>query len=331
MTDRSADAFAFARLHHVQLAVPPGAEEECRRYWGGVLGLTELDKPPVLAARGGCWFRGGGLEVHLGVEEDFTPARKAHPGILVDGLPALAARLEAAGMPVIWDGEFPGHERFYSADPLGNRLEFMEPHRAPAELDAPVLQGSLVRLEPLGPEHVADLARAAEEDRRSYGYTLVPRGTEVAAYVAAQRARTGLTPYAQVRLDDRRAVGCTGLWDPRPWPDGRGLRAIEIGFTWLAASAQGTGINTEAKLLLLTHAFETLGVARADLKTDARNARSRRAMERLGIPFEGVLRNWSVSWAPGEDGALRDSAMFAVTAGDWPRVKASIAERVRAR
>lgn len=197
------------------------------------------------------------------------------------------------------------------------------------ESGTPVLAGSLVRLEPLGPEHIGDLARGAEEDRGSYGFTLVPRGTGMAAYVAAQRARTGLTPFAQVRLGDGRAVGCTGLWDPRPWPDGRGLRAIEIGFTWLAASAQGGGINAEAKLLLLRYAFETLGVVRADLKTDARNARCRRALERLGIPFEGVLRNWSVSWAPGEEGALRDSAMFAVTDGDWPVVRESIQRRVR--
>lgn len=126
MIDRAAGSFAFVRLHHVQLAIPPGSEEECRRFWRDIVGMTELEKPPELAARGGCWFRGGGVEVHLGVEEDFAPARKAHPGILVENLPSLAARLEAAGTRVIWDGEFPGHERFYSYDLLGNRLEFME-------------------------------------------------------------------------------------------------------------------------------------------------------------------------------------------------------------
>lgn len=89
--------------------------------------MTELEKPPALAARGGCWFRSGGVEVHLGVEQDFQPARKAHPGILVSNLRALAARLEQSGAEVQWDAEFPGHERFYSWDPLGNRLEFLEP------------------------------------------------------------------------------------------------------------------------------------------------------------------------------------------------------------
>ena len=121
------DDFDLGALHHVQLAIPAGGEEECRGFWGGVLGMRELDKPPVLAARGGCWFAGGGLEVHLGVEDAFAPARKAHPGILVTGLRGLASRLEGAGVQVTWDGEFPGHERFYAHDPFGNRLEFLEP------------------------------------------------------------------------------------------------------------------------------------------------------------------------------------------------------------
>jgi catechol 2,3-dioxygenase-like lactoylglutathione lyase family enzyme len=121
-------AFEIGTLHHVQLALPPGGEDRCRAFWGGVLGMAEVDKPPVLAARGGCWFRGGGLEVHLGVEPEFAPARKAHPGILVQDLPALATALEDAGVEVTWDPEFPGHDRIYAADPFGNRLEFLEPH-----------------------------------------------------------------------------------------------------------------------------------------------------------------------------------------------------------
>ena len=120
-------AFSFARLHHVQLAIPAGGEPECRAFWGGLLGMDELEKPPTLAARGGCWFRGGGVEVHLGVEHDFTPAAKAHPGILVSDLRALAEALSSADVEVTWDGEFPGHDHFYAADPLGNRLEFLEP------------------------------------------------------------------------------------------------------------------------------------------------------------------------------------------------------------
>jgi N-acetyltransferase len=190
-------------------------------------------------------------------------------------------------------------------------------------LRVPALEGCLVRLEPLSASHAKDLAVAAEEDRGSYGFTLVPRANEIGAYLAAQseRAEQGLIPFAQIRLADDRAVGCTAYWDPRYWPGGRDLRAIEIGFTWLAASAQGTGINTEAKLLLMNYAFERLRVARVDLKTDARNERSRRAIAALGITFEGVLRNWSMSWAPGEEGLLRDSAMYSVIAPEWGAVK----------
>jgi N-acetyltransferase len=196
--------------------------------------------------------------------------------------------------------------------------------------DVPALEGSLVRLESLAATHAEDLAIAAEEDRGSYGLTLVPRAGEVDRYLAAQFARSGqgLIPFAQIRRSDGRAVGCTAYWDPRYWPGCDDLRAIEIGFTWLAGSAQGSGINTEAKLLLMSHAFERLGIARVDLKTDARNERSRRAIESLGATFEGVLRNWSMSWAPGEEGLLRDSAMYSVIASEWEAVRDRLAGRL---
>ena len=196
-----------------------------------------------------------------------------------------------------------------------------------SDLGEPTLTGSLVRLEPLSANHAEDLAVAAEEDRSAYGFAGVPRDREIDEYLAAQleRARErSFTPFAQIRLRDGRAVGCTAYWDPRFWPGGTELCAVEIGWTWLAASAQRTGLNTESKLLLMEHAFETLGVVRVDFKTDARNERSRRAIERLGATFEGVLRSWSASHAPGEEGLLRDSAMFSVIASEWPTVKGSL-------
>jgi RimJ/RimL family protein N-acetyltransferase len=198
-------------------------------------------------------------------------------------------------------------------------------------LEGPVLEGALVRLEPLDQRHAPDLALAAEDDRSSYGFTWVPRAGEVGQYINAQleRAATGqLAPYAQVDKASGRAVGATAYWDPRLWPDGDRLCAIEVGFTWLAASAQGTGLNVEAKLLLFGQAFDNWGVARLDLKTDARNSRSRAAMERLGLRFEGVLRNWSQSWAPGEEGRLRDSAMFSVIPEEWPDCRATMQARL---
>lgn len=114
-------------LHHVQLAAPVGSEDRLRWFYGTVLGLTEVPKPPALAARGGAWFRSGALELHLGIEADFRPARKAHPGLLVDDLDALVTRLAGHGVGVDWDDNFPGFRRCYVADPHGNRLELLEP------------------------------------------------------------------------------------------------------------------------------------------------------------------------------------------------------------
>jgi RimJ/RimL family protein N-acetyltransferase len=201
----------------------------------------------------------------------------------------------------------------------------------PKSLTAPVLDGDRVRLRPLHHGHAADLATAAEEDRGSYRFTWVPTAAEVHDYIETQLARAAagtLMPYAQVATATGRAVGVTAYWDPRLRPDNGKLYAVEVGFTWLAASAQGTGINTEAKFLLFAHAFENWGVARVDLKTDARNTLSRRAIERTGARFEGVLRNWSRSWAPGEDGRLRDSAMYSILDAEWPSCRTSLDERL---
>ncbi|MFE5012195.1 GNAT family N-acetyltransferase [Streptomyces sp. NPDC056696] len=199
------------------------------------------------------------------------------------------------------------------------------------ELVGPVLEGALVRLEPLGQRHAVDLAVAAEEDRSSFRFTWVPTAAEVEGYIDTQLARAAagkLAPYAQVDRASGRAVGATAYWDPRLWPDRDGLCAIEVGFTWLAAWVQGTGVNTEAKYLLFRHAFENWAVARVDLKTDARNGRSRAAIEAAGAHFEGVLRNWSRSWAPGEDGQLRDSAIFSITAAEWPHCRSRLEQRI---
>ncbi|MFI7403345.1 VOC family protein [Streptomyces sp. NPDC049541] len=114
-------------VDHVQLAAPPGSEDRLRAYYAGVLGMAEIPKPPVLAARGGCWFQAGAVQLHLGVEQDFRPAKKAHPGLRVTGIERYAARWQAHGAQVEWDDNLPGHRRFYSEDPVGNRLEFLEP------------------------------------------------------------------------------------------------------------------------------------------------------------------------------------------------------------
>lgn len=122
-------------LDHVQLAMPRGAEGTARAFYAGLLGMTELPKPPVLAARGGCWFASGAAVVHLGVEEPFSPARKAHPAFLVDDLDAMQADLTTAGHDCVrTDGEVPGVRRFHTHDCFGNRVEFQQALPAPGAL-----------------------------------------------------------------------------------------------------------------------------------------------------------------------------------------------------
>jgi catechol 2,3-dioxygenase-like lactoylglutathione lyase family enzyme len=113
-------------IDHVQVAAPAGCEQEARAFYGGLLGMEELPKPELLRARGGCWFRAGEHELHVGVEEPFAPSRKAHPGLVVADLAALARRLTAQGIEVTSDDAIPGVERAYVADPFGNRLELRQ-------------------------------------------------------------------------------------------------------------------------------------------------------------------------------------------------------------
>lgn len=114
-------------IDHVQLAMPAGGEDDARRFYDGLLGIPEVTKPPHLAARGGCWFERDGLKIHLGVEADFRPARKAHPALRVTDLSDLLDALVAAGVRVVDDEPLPGHQRAYVDDPFGNRIELLEP------------------------------------------------------------------------------------------------------------------------------------------------------------------------------------------------------------
>lgn len=116
----------LTRLDHVQLAMPPGGEEDARMFYGRILNLRELEKPEPLKAKGGCWFAGTGLELHLGVQADFIPATKAHPGLRVANLEAARAHLQAAGIQIVTDESGVRVRRFYVNDPFGNRLEFMQ-------------------------------------------------------------------------------------------------------------------------------------------------------------------------------------------------------------
>lgn len=116
----------IVRIDHVQLAMPAGGEDAAREFYRGLLGIPEVQKPTTLARRGGVWFQSHDVKIHLGVDPDFRSARKAHPALLVRGLPALVQRLREAGVEVVDDESPPGYDRVHVADPFGNRLELME-------------------------------------------------------------------------------------------------------------------------------------------------------------------------------------------------------------
>jgi N-acetyltransferase len=199
---------------------------------------------------------------------------------------------------------------------------------SPAPFDGSVLAGRVVRLEPVTAEHVAGLAAAASEDRSTYNWTPVPEGADefraLVEQARIEQAAGRRLTFATMTVDGR-VVGSTSFLDPQRWPGGAGrLDSIEIGATWIAASAQRTAVNTEAKLLMLAHAFDGLGVHRVVLNTDARNDRSRAAIARIGATFEGVLH----SFRYGVEGTPRDTATFAIPARAWPEVRAGLVARL---
>ena len=206
------------------------------------------------------------------------------------------------------------------------------PHPPSPVLSYDVLSGDVVRLEPLAPEHVPGLRRAAEGAGPS-AFAAVPAPQEVEGYVARalERRDTGTyAPFAQIEVATGRVVGHTAYLTPR-WMDGGRLFAVEIGSSWLHPAARGTAVNPAAKLLLLARALEGWGVDRVDIKTDARNEAARAAIAATGATFEAVLRAWQPSLAPGEEGRVRDTAMFSVTPPEWPRVRARLEERIERR
>jgi RimJ/RimL family protein N-acetyltransferase len=191
------------------------------------------------------------------------------------------------------------------------------------------LEGTLVLLEPLALSHVGALVDAASESRDTYGFADVPEGPHaMEAYVQYALETPGVMAFAIV--SQGRVVGSTRFlrmehWtrlDDRP-PDVP--HVADIGWTWLAASAQGTGVNTEAKFLMLRHAFETWRVFRVAIKVDVPNERSRRAVESLGAKLDGIRRAVRL----GEDGTVRDCAWYSILLDEWPAVKERLEARLR--
>ena len=203
----------------------------------------------------------------------------------------------------------------------------------------PVLEGRHVALEALGSDHIDELLEAAA-DRTTYAFTNVPADRDaMQSYVTTllDDHRTGRAlPFVQraVGLDGRPIVGCTRFMDLR-YQFARRIAdevvpdEVEIGGTWLSSRVQRTGVNTEAKMLLLRHAFETWRVQRVAICTDERNEQSRRAIERIGARFEGVLRRHRPSTATGEAGLLRNTAAYSVTIDEWPAVESRLVGLLR--
>ncbi len=195
----------------------------------------------------------------------------------------------------------------------------------------PTLSGAHVRLEPLEEHHLDDLLHAATEDRSEFGWTVVPSDKAAMRVYIRQllddRAAGTAMPFIQRRLADEVVVGCTRYLRLEWWADRDAPVEVEIGGTWLAGSAQRTALNTEAKLLLLSHAFGVLGVHRVAVCTDVRNTRSRVAIERLGARFEGILRRHRRSAVPGEE--ARDSALYSIIAAEWPQVRLTLETRLK--
>lgn len=188
----------------------------------------------------------------------------------------------------------------------------------------PVLAGDHARLEPIEAAHAADLYAAGDEPEL-WLFMGIPGFADLAAvasWISEARAARGEGCYAIIDRREGRAVGSTRLLDIRPRD-----RSLEIGWTWLGAKARRTPINTECKLLLLRFAFERAGAVRVCLKTDARNARSRAAIERLGAVSEGVLRRHRAVW----NGGFRDTAYYSVLDDEWPAVKARLQARLHRR
>jgi N-acetyltransferase len=197
---------------------------------------------------------------------------------------------------------------------------------------APItLTGRHVQLEPLQLAHVDELVEASTVSRETYGYTEVPGDREaMQRYVerlVEDQADAKVLPFAQRRLDTGQLAGCTRFMEPRWWRGRRDPDEIEIGGTWLAATAQRSAVNTEAKYLLLSHAFEQWEVWRVAICTDEHNARSRASIERIGATFEGVLRNHRLRYNTATP-EPRNTAVYSITDSDWPAVKRSLDQRL---
>lgn len=269
-------------IDHVQVAAPPGCEAAARGFYGGLLGLVELAKPPALRARGGVWFAlGAGQQLHVGVEREFRPSRKAHPALRVaaDALPALARRLADAGAVVRTDGG-----RCYTEDPWGNRLELVA--AAVAEILTPRLR--------LRRWTAADAAAMAAINRDPEVTRHLNRAVDPGGFLAGALEHWAAHGFGWFALESRepehagRLLGFAGVGFPGFMPE---LAARpELGWR-LARTAWGRGLGTEAATAARDDAFDRLGLPELISIIHPHNARSQRVAVKLGMTIERQARN----------------------------------------
>jgi ribosomal-protein-serine acetyltransferase len=283
-----ADQTFIHALDHVQLAMPQGQEDAARAFYGGLLGFHEVAKPENLAGRGGVWFESCSVKLHLSVESDFRPARKAHPALLVFGLNALVARLQTVGVATMRDEPLTGFDRVHVSDPFGNRIELMEPTESPSLLDIRISERHRLRLP--SPSDAEELFRLTDANRHHLRQWLPWVDNATCPNDRRPFIESGLRQFANrqgfhaVICYDEQIVGVIGFHSI-DWLN----RSTSIGY-WLSESHQGQGLMTASCRAIIDYAFETWGLNRIAIRCATGNHRSQAVVERLGFTREGVQR-----------------------------------------
>ncbi len=306
-------AYQIYDVDHVQVAMPSGHEDRAREFYSGMLGLIEVPKPDNLVLRGGAWFENGAVKVHLGVEQDFRPAQKAHPAFLVQNLKSLVARLEQAGFAIVRDAAIEGFDRIHVSDPFGNRIELME--RTTASAPTPQFQISDRHLLRLPTALDADELFKLTDTNRGYLRQWLPWVDRATCAEDTRRViQSGLQQFANqqgfhaVICHDSRIVGVVGF-HAIDWNN----KCTSIGY-WLSESHQGRGLMTTSCRAVIEYAFTVWNINRIVIRCATGNLRSQAIPERLGFLREGIQRE--AEWIYDH---FVDLIHYSLLRADWDR------------